>query len=230
MNRILNNPMIIAELSSQFLGDMGLLETLILQAKTGGADAVKIQVRNKRKPHSWIDSKELLKIQTMCREVHIELLASVFDIKALSTVLSLGVVNRIKIASRSFLDEELVLKAINSGNEVYLSNGFNKDDFRYTGKDVFYFYCVPEYPAVLDQVVMPNFRRSMYKGYSDHTCGLTACKTAIVRGAQFIEKHFTLSKNLQFSSERGHAGGMTFEDLLELKRFSCENALIKLEK
>ena len=34
-----------------------------------------------------------------------------------------------------------------------------------------------------------------YYGYSDHTIGIETCLLAISRGAQIIEKHFTLDKS-----------------------------------
>ena len=98
----------------------------------------------------------------------------------------------------------------------------------YKADNLEYLYCVPEYPTVLGNIDMPSkFDKGGHVGYSDHSLGTTACQVAIARGAKIVEKHFTLSKNLQNPDEKGHQGGMTYEDLLGLRRFADECALIK---
>ena len=62
-----------------------------------------------------------------------------------------------------------------------------------------------------------NFER--YSGFSDHTIGLTAGKTAIVRGARLLEKHFTLDVDMYGPD---HRGSMTPEDLKDLVEFKDE--------
>ena len=69
---------------------------------------------------------------------------------------------------------------------------------------------------------MPDFKTSKYKGYSDHTFGLTACKAAVVKGAKYIEKHFTLSKGMQSSINKAHLGSMDFNELVQLRSF-CDD-------
>ena len=56
-------------------------------------------------------------------------------------------------------------------------------------------------------------------GYSDHTIGIDMCLIAISRGAQIIEKHFTLDKSN--TTIRDHALSATpdeFRLLVELGR------------
>jgi sialic acid synthase SpsE len=61
--------------------------------------------------------------------------------------------------------------------------------------------CTSSYPAAADNVFLYNidFLRNTFQlpaGFSDHTLGIHFAIGAAARGACFIEKHFTLDKNL----------------------------------
>jgi len=79
-------------------------------------------------------------------------------------------------------------------------------------------HCVSCYPAPSEainlnslDVLKNNFKLSV--GYSDHTLGINTCLLAVAKGAEIIEKHFTLDKN--FSNFRDH---QLSSDPDELKR------------
>ena len=57
-------------------------------------------------------------------------------------------------------------------------------------KNIKYLYCVSKYPTSLGDIEMPDFTKSFFSGYSDHTVGISAVLLAISRGAEYIEKHF----------------------------------------
>lgn len=62
-------------------------------------------------------------------------------------------------------------------------------------------HCTTEYPAPFDEInlkAMDTLRRAfdLPAGYSDHSEGIVVPLAAAARGAQVIEKHFTLDKNL----------------------------------
>ena len=53
-------------------------------------------------------------------------------------------------------------------------------------------------------------------GFSDHSIGIDNCKTALILGAQIIEKHFTLSKNKKtFRDHALSADKYEIKDLVE---------------
>ena len=227
---------IICELHPQHRGSMNDIQSMILQCKMFGGDFVKLQLYdtvrlhgdNKRK-HLEISFEELKSIKSYCDNLSIELFCSVFDEERVDWCIDLNF-KYIKIASRSFENEKLVKKALASYKIVFISNGFNAGDFRY-GKNEWdsrlplYFYCTPEYPTTLNNVVIPDFVDN-YCGFSDHSLGLTACKLAIAKGAKFIEKHFTLNKNMHVDYEKGHLGSMDYKELKQLKDFIIEYELI----
>ena len=63
-------------------------------------------------------------------------------------------------------------------------------------------HCTTEYPAPFNEVnlkVMETLRSAfgLSVGYSDHTLGITAAIAAATLGADIIEKHFTLDRDLE---------------------------------
>lgn len=62
-------------------------------------------------------------------------------------------------------------------------------------------HCTTEYPAPFEEVnlaAMDTMRQAfgLSVGYSDHTEGISVPLAAVARGAEIIEKHFTLDRNL----------------------------------
>ena len=64
-------------------------------------------------------------------------------------------------------------------------------------------HCSSSYPlknheANLSEIVYLKNKYPKFKiGYSDHTIGIDASITALSLGAEVIEKHFTINKNIQ---------------------------------
>ena len=63
-------------------------------------------------------------------------------------------------------------------------------------------------------------------GFSDHSIGNVAATTAVALGAKIVEKHFTISKAFQKSSEKAHLGAMDETDLRNIYNLSNEFELI----
>ena len=68
-------------------------------------------------------------------------------------------------------------------------------------KRVSLLHCTTEYPAPIDEVnlcAMDTLAEAfgLPVGYSDHSLGITVAVAAVARGAQVIEKHFTLDSSL----------------------------------
>ena len=59
-----------------------------------------------------------------------------------------------------------------------------------------------------------NFDKTNYDGYSDHTIGIETALLSIARGANIIEKHFTLDKS--DTTIRDHALSATPEEFLQM--------------
>lgn len=227
---------IISEIHPQHYGSMNEIERLITFSKLGGADFVKIQLYNSEKnlgnserSYLEINKEELIYINNFSKKQGIELFASVFDIEMVDWCEEIGMSNY-KIASRSVDDSKLCKKILEKNKNTFLSLGmydYDKNGFPYENyKNINYFYCVSKYPTNLDELNLPSFLNSKFKGYSDHTIGIYACVYAIAKGARYIEKHFSLNKSMNINTQMAHVCSMDFNDLIELRKFADSFTLI----
>lgn len=223
-----NRVQIISEIHPQHGGSLDVARTLILQSKLAGADFVKVQIYrslldlgDSKWEYLEISRTDLKELMDYARQCQIELFASVFNRQALEWCEALGM-KRYKIASRTVADKDLCAAIIATGKPTMVSLG--KHDmslgFPYAGDDIANFYCVAQYPALLENIKMPHFEKSGFMGYSDHSFGIAACLHAVSRGARILEKHFTLSKAAQKSSEMAHFGAIDYDELCLLRKLA----------
>ena len=190
---------------------------------------------------SFLEAREL---KDHCDQLEIEFMASAFDYERLGWLEDFGV-KRHKIASRMIYDREYC-EAVKATFKPYLvSTGRTKNEYNRLGESVVdtywrvgrkmlgssWLYCISKYPTELMDVGFNRYtftqqlskKWEWYDGFSDHTVGLTAAKTAIALGAKIIEKHFTMHRNLPGPDQ---AGSMTPDELKELCKFRDEFAEI----
>lgn len=195
---------LVAEIGLNHDGNFDLIYELIRQAKHSGANIAKFQVgwRDQKGEINELNKEKLHKIKDMCSHLDIEMMASIINEKAFDLVSELNL-KRLKIASRTVKENpKLCEKIINTGKEVFCSLGFvnnNLEHFDKKYKNVKFIYCISKYPTYsFDINNFPKvFNAENFYGYSDHMHGLSGCILAISRGANFIEKHFTLNKTSQ---------------------------------
>jgi N,N'-diacetyllegionaminate synthase len=225
------NTLLISEIGQNHNGDINLAKEMIISSYNNGADVAKFQFYDAKKLFSkkknpWfkynlsteLSFDDIEELYSFCNQVGIEFMASTFDIQRLQFLESLGV-KRHKIASRSIVDKALINSALETGKELIISlgqwNGPMFPKFE-TENKISFLFCVSDYPTKLNDISFSNVDFSMYTGFSDHTIGIDAAKVAVSRGAQIIEKHFTLDKN---SFGPDHSCSMTPNELKELDRF-----------
>lgn len=219
-----NRIFIISELHPQHEGRMGDLERMIMQSKLAGADAVKVQLYNTQLLHGnrdreylQLDRAQLADLKSFADQMRIELFASVFDLERLGWCEELGF-QKYKIASRTVADQSLCEAVIATQKPVFVSLGkWHEEALPFEAPNITYFYCVSQYPTMLEEISMPLFSPNTVHGYSDHSIGIGACLFAVSRGAQYLEKHFTLNKARQKTTEKAHLGAMDFEELVLLR-------------
>lgn len=222
---------LISELHNQYGGDMHTAEQMILQSKMAGAHAVKVQLFDAERLYGTaqrgylsLTFDEAKRLRDFAASLRIDFFASFFDEERLEWCLELDV-PVLKIASITVERyPDLCRRAIDTGRRIFMSLGrwdWRTKGLPYDAPNIEYLYCVAKYPAMLEEVEMPDFRADpTFVGFSDHTIGTAASIYAIARGARVLEKHFTISPALQKSTEQAHAGGMTMADLAEIRRFS----------
>jgi len=206
---------IVAECGINANGDVELAKQQINLASMVGVDAVKFQVYNSEKLHGkdspvYADAKRGEFSYKNLRILHdyctIDWFASAFDEEAVDLLENIGV-SRHKVASRSMTDWNLLTKIAKTRKPVFLSTGNHDTKAIRKALDILkdnkvnLMYCVPDYPTKIKDI---NFGRmtklgELFKlpiGFSDHTTGIWASIEAVRLGACVIEKHFTVSRNL----------------------------------
>ena len=214
---------ILAEIGINHEGDLGLARDMIDAAKSCGADGVKFQSFRagdlvdkdaspeyyklfKRVELSLKDHETLFKY---CRSKHIDFLSTPFDFKMVDMLVDLGV-HAIKVASGDLTHHPLLRHIASKGVPVILSTGMSYISEVDEARRLLYeagcpgmvlLHCVSRYPADpedLNLLSMIHLAETFDEpvGFSDHSVGYIAAITAAALGASFIEKHFTIDKNL----------------------------------
>ena len=220
---------IIAEAGSNHDGSLDRARELVDAAAYAGCDAIKFQLfsaeelvrkehpaveilRSVEFPRSWTHD-----LADYAQQRGIAFCASPFDAEAIDMLASAGV-PFLKIASPEIHDLPLIRHAASTGLPLVISTGMATvaeaqialEAAREKGaKDVCMLHCVSLYPTQLEHVnlrMMPDLAAhlSIPVGLSDHSQSKTVPAAAVALGARVIEKHFTLSRDLQ-GPDHGYA-------------------------
>tara|TARA_B110000003_G_scaffold276570_1_gene323983 strand:+ start:115 stop:969 length:855 start_codon:yes stop_codon:yes gene_type:complete len=234
---------IIAEVGINHDGDMGKAVELVRQAKTSGADSVKLQtyVTEHRVPKdhavygilkqcelSHAEQKELFDLG---KELGITVFSTPFDDESVDFLESIDT-PVYKIASFDSVNTKLLSKVSSTNKPVIMSTGMTsldelglawkalggKDDG--TGCDLLLMHCVSSYPledtrANLSLIPYLNSIHGGPVGYSDHTIGTKIPLLGVAAGATLIEKHFTLDVNSVGPDHAMSADPKTLTELVE---------------
>jgi len=219
----------VAEIGMNHDGNFDLAYELIRQAKLTGANIAKFQFGWRDQPGeiNQIDLARAQQLKDWCEYLEIEFMASLITEGALDLARAIDM-TRYKIASRTVVDKpELCREILSDGKETFVSLGmFQGDDWPFGPPNdrLHYIFCRSKYPTyATDLIEFPKiFQGDQFFGYSDHCHGIEACLLAIARGAQFIEKHFTLNRNSQVI--RDHTLSATPQEFSELTRLGRDIA------
>jgi N-acetylneuraminate synthase len=116
-------------------------------------------------------------------------MATLADIKLALGVIAFGFLNRTDKTSKPSLAAFSAAYDSAAGKKLLAEN-------------VSLLHCTTEYPAPIEEVnlnamALMHDEFSLPIGYSDHTKGILIPAIAVAKGAVIIEKHFTLSRNMQ---------------------------------
>lgn len=212
---------ILAEIGVNHNGSMDIARQMIDVAKGVNCDAVKFQCFEPELSYdgnhnllAWLQKTHLTKDQLYSLKDYcgadIDFLCSAFDLPSLDTLRGMGL-NTLKIPSSRNTDVEFLNEAGKRFSHFILSTGMcNEKDVDLTLlilkqhtelKNVALLHCVSSYPTPLKDVNLQAMLRLKGKagkiGISDHTLGLTVPIAAVALGAQIVEKHLTLSRQMR---------------------------------
>lgn len=215
---------IISEISPQFGNDLFVAEQMILQSKLYGASAVKLQLYPAEmffpKPvSSYVKARELSfeqfeRLYRYGERIGIPVFATAFDSQRLGWCVELGQ-PYYKVAARQHQEQPDLVReilALNRPTFVSVPAEMPLESVPSHDKCIF-LRCVSQYPTLLEDVQMPNFRETPFCGLSDHSVGVAAAIMSSALGATHLEKHFTISHGRQRHDEKGHLGAMDAQQL-----------------
>jgi len=232
---------IIAEIGENHYGVLNIALAMLEAAAQNGADIVKFQsylpetFDPKDSEYNWfckvvLPDEKHFEYKQRAEELGVEFMSAPFSPERAEFLCSRLKCRSIKIASGVMLNFE-ILDLVNSHasavKNVYLSTGMAAIDEIHQAlthldkiDHVSILHCVSQYPTppeLANLAAISTLKREFPKnaiGYSDHTVGLNACRTAAALGATVLEKHFTFSCDLPGDD---HAGAMPPQGLAQLR-------------
>ncbi len=245
----MNNIKLIAEIGWNHMGDMKLAEKMIIQAAKSGADICKFQTWSETnlKPGQWdndgrrdvykkaqLSEQDHYFLKDVCIENKVDFLTSIFNHKDINFLKELNS-SMIKIPSHEIYNKSLIKDCIASFDLTLISTGASKQNEIETLKNdldiskCVFMHCVSSYPCPADKVNLPRLKY-MKKftekiGYSGHFDGIDDAIAAISHDAVYIEKHFTIDKNLE---GRDNKFALLPEDMKKISdfRYNYQNMLM----
>ena len=192
------NIIFVAEIGMNSDGIFANNEKLIKAAKFAGADIAKFQLgwRDDQSDINYLDHKRVKMLFEWGKKYKIEIMFSIIKPYAFEIIKKFKI-KRYKIASRTVIEyPNLVKKILKEKKETFISLGWwKKNYFPFKNSNAKYLFCVSNYPTIHSDLIKMPKKFNNYFGYSDHVIGLEACFMAISRGANLVEKHFTLNKD-----------------------------------
>jgi N,N'-diacetyllegionaminate synthase len=155
------------------------------------------------------DAKTLKKY---CDKKNIEFLSTAFDPVTLKSLINIGI-NYIKIPSGEITNFHYLSELEGTEKQILLSTGMSnldeitkimeylRDSLQINNNQITLFQCTSGYPTPIYEVnveVLTTYK-SIFNtkvGLSDHSSSFAPALVAVAKGAEFIEKHFTLDKEM----------------------------------
>ncbi len=177
------------------------------------------------------------KLKKVASDNNLSFLSSPFSIKAVDLLESIEI-DAYKIASGEVTNLPLLEKIASTNKEIFLSTGMSNFEeidqalkILKTNKPLTVMQCSSIYPCPPEKVGINviEIMKSKYFdfakiGFSDHTLGFAAGIAAVVKGAEVIEKHLTLS-NRMYGSDAANA--MEVEEFKFFVKMIRETSIIK---
>ena len=225
---------IIAELATNWSGSEPLAHEMVKSAAANGADIVKVQLfdastLNDLDPQkAWltaaqIDRPMLDRLISTAAKANVKLTASVFGIPQAIEAHAAGL-ETIKIGSGEGERHDLIGHCRQIFRSVWVSEGLiHRPRPNVPTYNVVPFYGVSQYPT-------PYFRglarlhqadKTGTWGWSDHGENLEVAKEAILHGATYVERHYTLGIG---KGCRHDAWDTSYDQLRELRKFADDCA------
>ena len=172
------------------------------------------------------------KIFNYAKRKNIMLFSTPFDFESADFLEKMGV-SAFKIASADLVNLPLIKYVGKKNKPTIISTGMSKiseideavEAFKSTGNEnLILLHCNSSYPSTYSEVNLKfmDTLKQMYQipvGFSDHTTDLLSSKVAIARGANIIERHFTLNKKMEGPDHILSSDKKEMIELVKTKKF-----------
>jgi len=181
------------------------------------------------KKYDKFGEKEYIEIFKYCEEIEIDFMSTPFDLDAVDYLDK--IVKTHKISSSDITNFPLLKKVARTNKKILLSTGAsNMEEIEKAieviknegNNDIVLLHCVLNYPTLNCNThlnMIKDLKTLGYEvGYSDHTLpdeNMLILSSAVVLGANWIEKHFTLDKTLPGND---HYHAMDVDDLSKFSK------------
>ena len=176
------------------------------QKKTTGSQESQLQMLEKLA----LSYDDFVELKGYCEQIGIGFLSTPFDEDSIRFLDRLDM-DFWKIPSGEITNYPYLVQIAQTGRDIVLSTGMCEMDeiadamkvLEESGAgNISLLHCNTEYPTPYEDVnllAMKQMRTAFKKqvGYSDHTVGIEVPIAAVALGAEIIEKHFTLDKNME---------------------------------
>lgn len=238
---------IVAEIGSNWEGNLVKAKKLITECKDAGANAVKFQMWRANDLYSpthpsWkfikkseITFKVAKKLKQICDKQKIEFYCSAFYPEAIDYLETLHV-KRYKIASRTCLlkdpfSKETLIKKAKTKKPIIISMGMggSKQKIKtiFSKNDLLFCYCISEYPLEFKKINWTNALK--FDGFSDHTLGITAPIFFASLKKSKNAKNIMIEKHVKLKNSKG-PDASTSIDTEQLSRMINSIRLIEISK
>ena len=180
-----------------------------------------------------INLDDQVKLYEYAKSKDLILFSTPFDIESADFLNNELDVDCFKIASVDLVNIPLIEHVSKKLKPIIISTGMSKiseiDDavetVKSTGnKDLVLLHCNSSYPSTYAEVNLKfmDTLKKMYNipvGFSDHTTDLLSSKVAVSRGANVIERHFTLNKKMEGPDHILSSDKKEMKELIKFKKF-----------
>jgi sialic acid synthase len=155
-------------------------------------------------------------------------------------------IDKIKIASRDLTNIPLLKRVAETGIDVIVSTGMSGLDelveslnILDTGEnEISILHCLSQYPAQYDKINLLSIQDlknrfgGLHKiGYSDHSIGNHIPLAAVAMGAEIIEKHVTLDRNMKGTDQAGSSEPQEMKELVHnIRTFEMSRGRLEIFK
>ena len=151
---------------------------------------------------------EYIELKQYAKSKKLDFLVTAFDIEAVDFLEKISV-DKYKVASHSLTNLDLLKYIAMKNTPVIMSTGMCEIDdidravsiFKDSNTNLSLLHCVSAYPTPLEEcnlLALKNLkaRYDLVTGYSGHEVGFLPTLLAVAMGAEIIERHITLDKNM----------------------------------